>query len=69
LMRWLFRREVARLARRGIEVIALEPDRTVAGAMGFNPMKLDRAANVARAAHASTLERLSGGTKKIVLAG
>jgi NTE family protein len=53
LMGWLFRREVKRLARRGIRVIAFEPDRAVAKQMGLNPMKLDRAPSVARAAHAS----------------
>jgi NTE family protein len=53
LMGWLLRREMKRLTRRGIQVIALEPDRSVACAMGFNPMKLDRAPAVARAARDS----------------
>jgi hypothetical protein len=51
LLRWLFRREVARLARAGIPVYCFEPDRSVIGAMGFNPMKVDRAPLVAKASY------------------
>jgi NTE family protein len=58
LMRWLFRREVERLARRGIEVFAFEPDRHVVQEMGLNPMKLSRAPAVARASHARAIEML-----------
>lgn len=65
LMRWLFRREVKRLARRGIEVFAFEPDRSVAKAMGFNPMRLDRAPAVARTVHSWALGVLRRKSAKI----
>jgi NTE family protein len=59
LMRWLLRREVTRLMKRGIEVFEFEPDRVVARAMGFNPMKLEKSAAVARAAKLQIAESLS----------
>ncbi len=58
LIRWLFRREVARLSRRGIQVLAFEPDGPVVRAMGLNPMRLERSAAVALAARASVLAQL-----------
>lgn len=58
LMRWLFRLEVRRLVRRGVTVIAFEPDQKVKKAMGLNPMKTEKSAAVAETAHHATLEAI-----------
>jgi NTE family protein len=58
LMRLLLRAEVARLRRRGIRVLLIEPRRRTAAAMGWNPLDARLARPVAEAAYHEVLEGL-----------
>jgi len=57
-LRWLLRWELLPALRSGLDVIVFEPDRAVAGAMGWNPMDARRASAVAEAAYRGTRRRL-----------
>jgi NTE family protein len=57
-MRVLLGAETRRLRREGIPVVALEPRGATLGAMGFNPMALERAALVARHAYEDALREV-----------
>ena len=61
-MRWLLRRELAALARVGVETILFEPDRALGAAMGWNPLDPARARAVAELAYRRTLDRLQAMT-------
>jgi NTE family protein len=50
----LMRLERKRLERRGVRVITFEPHGRARAAMGMNPMRLEKAPDVARATYAST---------------
>ena len=52
--------EARRLRRRGVEVVAFQPDETVLHAMGLNAMDPSRRAAIASAAYESTRRRLEG---------
>jgi len=55
--------EVAALRRTGVPVVAIEPGRRVAGAMGLNPMDARRRGTVSRATTAAVQEWLARGTE------
>jgi NTE family protein len=52
-LRWQLRREVEALRSRGVTVVAVEPSRRVAAAMGFNPMEASRRVRVSHATRAA----------------
>jgi NTE family protein len=60
-LRALLARDVARLTRRGVRVVTVEPRRECLRAMGANPMVLERAPAVARAAYRETLGEVRRG--------
>ncbi|MEQ1787646.1 MAG: patatin-like phospholipase family protein, partial [Acidimicrobiales bacterium] len=51
--------EVARLRRRGVAVVAFQPDDAVLGEMGMNAMDPARRGGIAEAAHASARRKLA----------
>jgi NTE family protein len=61
--------EVAALRRSGTAVMAVEPGRSVAAAMGFNPMDARSRGRVSLAAYASTRRWLSGNPEGRKLVG
>ncbi len=63
MRRWagaLLDAEARRLRRRGVEVVAFQPDDDVLGAMGFNAMDPARRGIIAKAAYESVRHRLDG---------
>ena len=66
-MRWILRREAARLRRSGTEVMAFQPTRIVADAMGWNPMDITRSSGVSQAAFHETVRLLSDRPKPLLL--
>ena len=52
--------EARRLRRRGIDVVAFQPDDDVLGTMGLNAMDPSRRAAIAKAAYDATRHRLDG---------
>jgi len=64
----LFRREVRRLRRAGHRVVALEPRGVTKRAMGYNPMDMQRAGRVARAAYEEGLRAIEAPEHREVLA-
>jgi NTE family protein len=52
--------EARRLRRRGIDVVAFQPDDEVLGTMGLNAMDPSRRAAIAKAAYDATRHRLDG---------
>lgn len=59
-MRWVLRREAARLKRSGTQVLALQPNRIIADAMGWNLMDIARGPDVSKAAFRETIRLISG---------
>ena len=52
--------EARRLRRRGVEVVAFQPDEDVLGSMGVNAMDPSRRGAIAAAAYHATRHRLEG---------